>query len=182
MKALSRAHALVLVAFFLTLSVVVAACAPDPSADVLSPSLGEKLVAQAADAEIEAVPTPEPLTLSDLTEEEIYAGLPDDFAEALAGADVDNGETVALTNGCVGCHALDPDQQMTGPTWHAMGDTAVNRVPGEGPALYLYNSIVNANSHIVEGYPQNIMPQNYQDLLSQEDLADLVAYLLAQHE
>ncbi len=38
------------------------------------------------------------------------------------------------------------------------------------------------NAHIVDGYPQNIMPQNYTDLLSQEDIADVVSYLLAQHE
>lgn len=182
MKSLSHSLRPFMIVLIFVLSLAVAACAPDPTVGVLSPELGEQLIAQAQNAEIELVPTAEPLGIADLTEEEITAGLPEDFASALASASVAEGETAALANGCVGCHAMDPDQQMTGPTWFHMGDTAVNRVPGESPALYLYHSIVQPNSYVVEGYPQNIMPQNYTDLLSQEQLADLVAYLLAQHE
>jgi cytochrome c551/c552 len=182
MIALPHRRAPFLIAFVLIVSIALVACAADPSADIISPRLGEQLVARAANAEIEVVPTPEPLQIADLTEEEITAGLPEDFAAALASASAENGETLALTNGCIGCHALDPEQQMTGPTWFHMADTSVNRVPDQGPALYLYTSILQPNVHIVDGYPQNIMPQNYTDLLSQEDLADMVAYLLTLHE
>jgi cytochrome c551/c552 len=182
MVALTHRRATLTIILVLLLSLALAGCGADPSADVISPQLGQQLVARAQNAEIEVEPTPEPLEIADLSEEEIAAGLPDDFAAALANASADSGETVALTNGCIGCHALDPDQQMTGPTWFDVADTAVNRVPDQSPALYLYTSIVQPNAHIVEGYPQNIMPQNYSDLLSQEDLADVVAYLLTQHE
>ena len=61
-------------------------------------------------------------------------------------------------------------------------DTAIGRVEGQSPALYLYNSNIAPNDYIVSGYPENIMPQNYGETISQEDLADLLAYLLAQHE
>ena len=182
MQALSQRRAPLLFAFLIVLSVAVAACAPNPTAGVLSPELGDQLVAQAADAEIEVVPTPVPLGIADLTEEQITAGLPADFAAALASANPDNGEKLAVANGCIGCHSLDPDQQMTGPSWHNGGDHAVNRVPGESPAFYLYDSIVSPNAFVVDGFPQNIMPQNFSEILSEQDIADLVSYLLAQHE
>ena len=70
---------------------------------------------------------------------------------------------------------------MTGPTWYHIGDTSVSRVPGESPALYLYASIVNPGQFVVPPYPNNIMPANYAEQLSLEELADLVAYLLEQN-
>jgi hypothetical protein len=70
---------------------------------------------------------------------------------------------------------------MTGPTWYNLGDTAVGRVPDLGPAEYIHQSIVAPNDHVVEGYSANIMPQNYGTMLSQEDLATLIAYLISQH-
>ena len=71
---------------------------------------------------------------------------------------------------------------MTGPTWHHMGDTAVSRLPGESPALYLYHSIVGPTMFVVPNYPNNIMPANYGDQLSVQEIADLIAYLLDQNE
>ena len=171
-----------MIAALVALALVVAGCAPDASAGLLSPALGEQLIAEAAGADVELKPTPEPLRVANLTDEQVYAGLPEAIAAAMATADPANGEALSLVNACIGCHALDPDQQMTGPTWHNMGDTAANRVGGSSPALYLYNSIANPNAFVVEGYPSNIMPQNYNDTLSEQDFADLVSYLLAQHE
>jgi hypothetical protein len=63
-----------------------------------------------------------------------------------------------------------------------MGDTAANRQAGVSPANYIYTSIVAPNAYITPGYNSGIMPQNYADIISQEDLASLVAYLLIQHE
>lgn len=160
----------------------VAGCAPNANAHLISPQLGDQLFAEEANQEIVVEPTPEPLRIATMSEEEINAGLDADFASALAAADPSNGESLALVNGCVGCHTLDPNQQMTGPTWFNVGDTAANRVPGESPALYIHQSIVAPNEYVVDGYPSGVMPQNYAEILSQEDLADLVAYLLQQHE
>jgi len=182
MQALSQRRATLLFAVVLILSIAIAACAPNPSAGVLSPELGAKLVAEAANAEVEVVPTPEPLAIADMTEEQITAGLPPDFAAALAQAHPENGEKLATANGCIGCHSLDPSVQMTGPSWMDAGDHAARRVPGESPAFYLYTSITSPNAFVVDGFPQNIMPQNFSDILSEQDIADLVSYLLSQHE
>lgn len=168
-----------LVVILLTV-LVMAACAPDATQLIISPQLGEQLAAlEAGNEVVAAVPTEAP-RLADLTPEEIVAGVPEDFAAALAAANPANGEQIALARGCVGCHALDPNAVMTGPTWYHMGDTAVSRVGGESPALYLYHSIYDPGSYVVPNYPNNIMPANYSEQLSIEELADLVAYLLNQ--
>ncbi len=169
-----------LVVLLLVTVLVMAACAPDATQLIISPQLGEQLAALEAGSEVVAVVPTEAPRIADLSPEEIVAGVPDDFAAALAVADPANGEQLALARGCIGCHALDPAAVMTGPTWYHMGDTAVSRVAGESPALYLYNSIYNPGSYVVPNYPNNIMPANYSEQLSLEELADLVAYLLNQ--
>jgi len=163
-------------------ALLLAACAPDPTELLISPQLGEQMAAlEAGNAIVMAEPTEAP-KLSDLAPEAVTAGLPDDVAAALAAADPASGEQVALARGCVGCHALDPAATMTGPTWYHIGDTAVSRVASESPALYLYHSIVDPNSFMVPNYPSNIMPANYSEQLSTQELAELIAYLLQQHE
>jgi len=160
---------------------LIAGCAPDANADLISPDLGAKLVLARSEGEIQIEPTPVPPKLAELTPDVIFAGLPDDIRQAVEGADTSAAETVALKYGCVGCHALDPNAVMTGPTWHNMGDTAVIRVPGESPALYLYESIVNPNAYVVPGYPGNIMPATFGEQMSVQELGEMVAYLLQQN-
>jgi mono/diheme cytochrome c family protein len=166
----------------LLLSVIVAGCAPNANAQLISPELGEQLYAEESDAEIAVEPTPVPRLFAELTPEEVTAGLPEDFAAALANADPSQGESLALVNGCVGCHSVDPAIQMTGPTWSNLADHATNRVPGMSPANYLYTSITNPNSFVVPDYPAGVMLQIYEETIPTQDLANLVAYLLTLHE
>lgn len=160
---------------------IMVGCAPNASVEIISPDLGPKLIAARSEGNVEVAPTPAPPKLAELAPDQVYAGLPDDVRKAVEGADVSAAQTVALKYGCVGCHALDPNQKMTGPTWHNVGDTAVTRVPGESPAQYIYQSIVEPNAHVVEGYPGNVMPQTFKDMLSPQELAEMVAYLLSQN-
>jgi cytochrome c551/c552 len=175
-------HSLLLLCMGLLLSLIVAGCSPNANAQLVSPALGEQLFAEEANAVVEAEPTPVPVTFAELTPEQVTAGLPADFAAALAAADPSAGETVALTNGCVGCHSTDPNVTMTGPTWYNLADHAANRVAGEGPALYLYESITTPGKFVVPNYPNGVMPQTYATTIPMEDMANLVAFLLAQHE
>jgi mono/diheme cytochrome c family protein len=160
---------------------IVVGCTPDAEGEIISPELGPKLVLARSEGNVEIVPTAVPPKLAELGADQIYAGLPDDVRQTIEGADTSGAETLALKYACIGCHALDPNEVKTGPTWHNMGDTAVVRVPGESPALYLYESIVNPNAHVVNGYPGNIMPQNFQEIMTPEELGAMVAYLLAQN-
>lgn len=107
-----------------------------------------------------------------------WEGLPEGVLAAMETADAERGQQLSLAQGCVGCHAMNPDQIMAGPTWHNMAQTARTRVEGESAGLYLYNSIMYPNDYIVEGYLPNIMLQIYDDMLDDQQTADIIAYLL----
>jgi len=111
-----------------------------------------------------------------------WEGLPEPVLAAMETADPGRGQQLSLVQGCVGCHALNPDQIMAGPTWYNMAATARTRVEGESAGLYLYNSIMYPNDYIVEGYLPNIMLQIYQDILDDQETADIIAYLLTLEE
>ncbi|MCB0065400.1 MAG: cytochrome c [Caldilineaceae bacterium] len=172
---------LVLTFALVALLFLIVGCAPDADAALLAPDLGPKLVLAQSEGAVEIAPTPVPPKLAELTDEEIYAGLDADVQQAIVNADPSQGETIALTFGCVGCHSLDPNEVKTGPTWHNVGDTAIVRVPGESPAQYIYQSITDPNSFVVPGYPSNVMPQNFSSTMSPAQIADMVAFLLQQN-
>ncbi len=163
------------VAFLLLAVFVVAACAPNPRAQLISPDMVPEVKGQAF---VPPTPTPVP-DIDNLSEEEIYAGLPADVA-ALFPGDTANGEQVAASAGCIGCHRLDDSNTVVAPSWGGVADMAVARVAGESPALYFYLSITQPNAFVVDGYTGGVMPQTYNDTLSAQDIADVVSYLLTQ--
>lgn len=180
MKLNLRRQAGLAVALLLVGAVMLSACAPDPEELIISPALGEQLVArEAGDEVVRAEPTPAP-KLADLTPEQITAGLPEPVLAAFANASAANGEALYQKNACIGCHSLDPNVQMSGPTWYNLGNTAVARVPEMSPALYLNTSVVNPSAHVVTGYLDNVMPKNYGELLSAQEQADLLAFMFTQ--
>lgn len=154
---------------------IIAACAPNPRAQLISPNMVAEVEGQAF-----VPPTPTPIPdINTLTDEQIYAGLSADVAALFPGNPA-NGESVATSAGCVGCHRLDDLNVVVAPTWGRIAHTAITRVASEGPALYLYHSIIEPNAYVVSGYNAGIMPQTYRDTLSNQDIVDLVSYLLTQ--
>jgi mono/diheme cytochrome c family protein len=109
-----------------------------------------------------------------------------DTSKQLPAGDATKGQALAATQGCLGCHVA----TTTGPAWMASGDT-----PGIGtraaerftqpdytgnatsPEQYLFESIVTPDAFIVEGY-QPIMPKTFGASMTDQDVADLIAYLL----
>lgn len=179
---LLRRQSLGFLLLVLIIGLVLTGCAPDANAQLVSPELGAQLYAEESSQEIVVEPTAAPLMFVSLAPEAVTAGLSEDFAVALAAADPSRGPTVALANGCGGCHNVDPAVVMTGPTWHNLANTATNRQPGQSPANYIYTSIINPGAYVVPNYPSGVMPQIYKDTIPTEDLANLVAYLLTLHE
>lgn len=162
-------------ALLLVTVLLFAGCTPNPRAQLISPDMVPEVKGQAF-----VPPTPTPIPdINNLSEEEIFAGLPDDVA-ALFPGDPANGETVATAAGCFGCHRMDDTNTVVAPSWSNVASMSISRVPGESPAVYLYQSIVNPNGFVVSGYNSGVMPQTYQETLSQQEIVDIVTYLLAQ--
>jgi mono/diheme cytochrome c family protein len=106
----------------------------------------------------------------------------EDEAVTLAG-DINNGAALfANVPGnapCSSCHYVDSNQMLVGPGMLGLGDIAGERVAGEDAVEYLRNAILHPNDYIVDGYPAQVMPQNYADSLTEDDLNDLIAYMLS---
>ncbi|MDX2161885.1 MAG: c-type cytochrome [bacterium] len=102
--------------------------------------------------------------------------------------DVQNG--MALYNGalaCAGCHMNAAVAPLTEGTWtraetERLADPAVQALGITDPLSYVVHSIVLPNEYISPGYPAGVMPQNFGDRLTYQDMADLVAYLQSQDQ
>jgi cytochrome c oxidase subunit 2 len=104
-------------------------------------------------------------------------------AEAAAQAASDplaKGRQVFNNAGCNACHVLGDAKAVgvVGPTLEGIGTAAANREPGKSAEEYLHQSIVKPNEFVVEGYPANVMPQDYGQRLSEQDIDALVKYLV----
>jgi cytochrome c len=105
--------------------------------------------------------------------------------QTTATGDAINGEAIfngtLLVSGaapCVACHQVSGTVAVVGPNLANIANEADNRVTGMSASDYLHESIVAPNSYLVEGFSASIMPLNYADTLSEEQVDDLVAYLL----
>ncbi len=82
--------------------------------------------------------------------------------------------------GCNACHVLSDARAVgiIGPALNDIGARAGAIVAGQSAQEYVRLAIIKPNDHIVEGYAANLMPQDYGLRMSDQDLAELVNYLL----
>ena len=84
--------------------------------------------------------------------------------------------------GCTSCHNYD---EAEGPAENApytagTATRAETRVAGMSAEEYIHESIVNPNAYVVEGFQEGDMYQTFSEELSEQQIADLVAYLLTE--
>jgi cytochrome c2 len=106
----------------------------------------------------------------------------DSGGEGAASGDATAGQEVfeqVAAPACNTCHSLQPGEDLVGPSLAGIGTEAGNRVSGQSAQEYLRASIVAPDDHIVEGYSANIMPTSYGTQLTDQQITDLVAYLLS---
>jgi mono/diheme cytochrome c family protein len=106
----------------------------------------------------------------------------------LPEGNADAGQALAEgTLGCAACHIL----TVVGPPWTADGglpalgtraeirigqdDYAGEATTGEE---YLVESVVMTNAYVVEGYAAGLMPADFGEKLTLQDMADLLAYMM----
>ncbi len=98
-----------------------------------------------------------------------WAGVPGAEPPQVAGGP---GAQVFANNGCGGCHTFKAAGSggVTGPPLEkalVAGDTTAE----------IEEMVVNPNAEIAKGYPANVMPQNFGQILSKKEIEDLVQYL-----
>ncbi len=87
-------------------------------------------------------------------------------------------EVPGVNVGCRLCHSLEPGVRLVGPSLAGVATRAAQRVPGLSAEEYLYQSIVDPDAYVVPGYPAGTMPPDAQERLTEEQIQDLVAFLL----
>lgn len=110
-----------------------------------------------------------------------------DITKQLPAGNAQNGEALANSLGCTACHIATP----TGPAWMASGsapgigtraETRFKEADYAGKAQsaeqYLLESIVDPSAFVVQGFADKVMPATYSTQLSEQNAADLIAYLL----
>lgn len=100
------------------------------------------------------------------------------------GGDAKQGErlfserVVGVNTGCHICHSLQPDVVIVGPSLAGIATRAASRIPGMSAEEYIRQSILQPNAYVVPGFPSGVMPPNFSEILTPEQIDDLVAFLL----
>ena len=112
-----------------------------------------------------------------------------DIRVELPQGDAERGRALADgTLGCSVCHSLTP----VGPAWAAIGDQpglgerAALRVEqadyaGEADTAeqYLFESVADPNAYLVSGFQAGVMPTDFGDRVTLQQMADILAYMLS---
>ena len=67
---------------------------------------------------------------------------------------------------------------MVGPSFAGVATRAETRVPGMTAEEYLRQSILDPNAYIVEGFEPDMAPPNFAEILTDEQVDDLVAFMM----
>ena len=98
----------------------------------------------------------------------------------VANDPVSRGKAIFLGKGtCSGCHKIDGTSAAgaVGPELTKVGTNAETRIPGKSAQDYIHESIVNPSAYVVPGYNDGIMPKTFGQLLTADEINDVVAYL-----
>lgn len=97
--------------------------------------------------------------------------------DKLPPGDAARGEQIYLAQPCHTCHT----DLAVGPVFPGdppLAVRAATRESGYSAELYLYESIVAPNVDIAPGFQKDIMPAEFGNTLADQELADLIAYLM----
>jgi cytochrome c2 len=94
--------------------------------------------------------------------------------------DTEKGQRIFSQN-CTGCHSTRPGQVIVGPSLAGVGERAETRVPELEASDYIRQSILDPEAYTVDGFP-NLMPTNFRNRFSDEQLDLIIGYLLTLEE
>ncbi|GAB5491192.1 MAG: hypothetical protein Phog2KO_14070 [Phototrophicaceae bacterium] len=96
------------------------------------------------------------------------------YADLPETGDSANGEILYREQTCIACHI---DGATGAPSLSDYAERAGTTVAEQDAREYTFYSIVEPAQHIAEGYG-NAMPNTYDNTLTSQEIADLIAYLL----
>jgi len=101
---------------------------------------------------------------------------------ALPAGNAADGETVfnSAVPPCSTCHNITVDAVLVGPSLLGVGTRAATRKTGYSAELYIYESITRPSIYLVQDFQDGLMPQNFKQSLTPQQIADLIAYLASQ--
>ena len=79
---------------------------------------------------------------------------------------------MASSNSFTSCNAT-PNSKLSQKSW---GAAACGGRKGQEPAE-IEESILDPNAKITQGYPANVMPQNFKETIKPEEIKELVKFL-----
>ena len=79
---------------------------------------------------------------------------------------------------CGTCHRIDTEELFVGPSLKTIANRAAYKRPGMDAVTYLYNVILNPDQTIIPLTKPGIMPRTFKAKLTEEQIADVIAYLL----
>ncbi len=92
---------------------------------------------------------------------------------------VERGRQWATEMGCFGCHSIDGSSGV-GPTWLGLFGSEVPLDGGEtvsGDETYIRNSILDPDLQIRDGFGAGLMPPNYSDRLTEDQIDEIIAFI-----
>ena len=98
-------------------------------------------------------------------------------ASASTASPVERGQKLADIQ-CKACHSLDGNPSI-GPTWKGIAGRAIELADGmtvTADDAYLKESILQPAARVAKGFP-NIMPANLKEILSDQQVSDLIEYM-----
>lgn len=98
-----------------------------------------------------------------------------------SGGNTADGKKVFLgAGGCGACHTL-KDAGTTGTVGPKLDNVAADaQKANKGPlAAYVKQSIEDPGAYVVPGFPNGVMPPNFKQTLTAQQITDLVAYILS---
>ena len=108
--------------------------------------------------------------------DQLAASYADRVAGLLANADPVRGEALISQLECAACH-IAASSVGVAPSFDGVATRAETRRPPLTAAEYIYESITHPTAFVVSGFSGS-MPQNFAERLSDEQLGDIMAYLL----
>jgi mono/diheme cytochrome c family protein len=104
---------------------------------------------------------------------------------ALASGDPVRGQELfntfqsAASFACATCHRVDSEERLIGPGLLNIGARAETRVEGMEARDYIYTSIINPSAFVVPDFPDGLMPKNWAEIYSEDDIDDIISYLMS---